>query len=118
MINDKGPSVEMLFFIDYFSYMNKSAFDHTQHMLQTNGYKIMTVTIINSNIEIDEFGKSIQRLELAFNILIISMQRFEILYLNKSFKEIKKFVKNIRTDLKFNDDKMSFPIRGKSFVKT
>eukprot|EP00347_Sterkiella_histriomuscorum_P009246 403341951 len=117
-INEKGPSIEVLFFIDYFAQTNKSQNQYTNHMLQTNGYKVLSVNILSSRIEIDEFGKSIQRLELVFNILILSVQRLEILYLTKTFKEVKKFVKQIRQDLNLDEGEMDFPIRGQSFVRT
>lgn len=46
------------------------------------------------------------------------MQRQEILYIQKSFKEIKRFVKQVRRDLKLSDSILKFPARDHSFIKS
>ena len=46
MINQKGPSLEVLYFIDYFSHMNRKPQEHVYNLLTTNGYIVSTVNLI------------------------------------------------------------------------
>jgi hypothetical protein len=106
-VNEKGPSTEVLFFIEYFLNFNKSPQEHVQHLLQTNGYKIKSIQILHSRVHIDDYGESIQMLELKVMIHINSMQRDEVLYISKSYKQIKKFIKHTSQELGMLTDNFS-----------
>ena len=47
-IEAKGPSTDVLFFLDYFNNMNRSPEDHVVHMLSTNGYNVLKINLQNS----------------------------------------------------------------------
>lgn len=63
-INEIGPKLEILFFLDYFTHMHKSPFEYVHHMLSTNGYNVTKVSILDSRIEITDSADSIQTFDL------------------------------------------------------
>ena len=58
-VNEIGPKVEILFFLDYFTHNHKSSHEYVHHMLSTNGYNVTKLAILDSRIEITDSADSI-----------------------------------------------------------
>jgi hypothetical protein len=56
IINKLGPTLEMLFFLDYFKYADASPRDHLRSLLKNNCYTVESLIIKDTKIEISETG--------------------------------------------------------------
>jgi len=98
-INSKGPSVEFLFFIEYFKQTRKQPQDYVHSMLSTNGYELLSIDVTDQRIGIASNGESELFVDIKLSLIMLNLQRREVLNLHKTIKDIRKYIKQIKREL-------------------
>ncbi|TNV82836.1 hypothetical protein FGO68_gene10408 [Halteria grandinella] len=97
--NIQSPTLDLLLFIDYFQSTTIDATEHLYNLLSTSGYRVLSVSLKSTQIEINSTGQSSQVFTIEVTLTILSMKREELIILKKSFKDIKRFIKSVKRDL-------------------
>lgn len=99
LANSKSPTLDLLLYLDYFKNTHTDPIDHIFNMISTQGYRVPSITLLNTQIEVDAECKSQQVFIIQVRLLMLVMNREELVILKKSFKDIKRYIKSVKRDL-------------------